>query len=217
MVLKMEEKLTARASDDLTKALGAVVLNFAYLEAILSASIWVLIDISDINVGKIVTAGKQFSALVDLFDALYRHRIVDYLQAEGMSAQTQSKLLADLVMKMTEANEQRNQIIHSAWAGTKEDPDTHSRFKFIAKRSKGLERVSKSMSTQDILKTAYSIAKVADEVVEFSEFFHSPIFWLPHWKDWMVKWKEWEESGDLEQWLEWVKKFSKSQIEVVYE
>jgi hypothetical protein len=210
MVLNMEEKLTGQASDDLTKALGAVVLNFAYLESALSMNIWVLIDISDINVGKIVTAGKPFSALIDLFAALYRHRIVNILQSEGMSAEVQIKSLTNLVGKMTEANDQRNQIIHSAWAGNTEDPDIHSRFKFSAKRSKGLERVSKDISTEEVLKIAHTIAKVADEVLEFSAIFHSPIFWLPHWKNWMIKWKEWEESGDLDEWLEWMKKLPKS-------
>lgn len=206
----MEEKLTGPASNDLAKALGSVVINFSYLETILALNVWILIDMSDASIGKIVTAGKPFSALIDIFDALYRHRIIDVIQAEGKSAEDPNKTLTDLVKKLAEANEQRNQVIHSTWVSNTKDPETHSRFKFIAKRSKGLERVSKSTSTKDILSFAYSIAKVADEVSEFSEFFYSPIFWLPHWKDWMVKWNEWEESGDLEKWLEWMNNLPKS-------
>ena len=206
----MEEKLTGQAGDDLTKALGAVVLNFAYLEAVLSISVWILIDISDVNIGKIVTAGKPFSALIDMFDPLYRHRIIDVVQAEGKSTEIPSKTLTGLVKKLVEANEQRNQVIHSAWTSSTQDPENHSRFKFTAKRSKGLKRVSKNMPVQDVLRIAHTISEVADQVLELSERFYSPILWLPKWKSWMVKWKEWGESGDLERWIEWANILPKS-------
>lgn len=208
--MNMEEKLTGQASDDLVKALGSVVLNFSYLETILSLNVWILIDMSDANIGKIVTGGKPFSALIDMFDALYRHRIIDVIQAEGKSTKVPSKTLTDLVKKLVEANEQRNQVIHSAWVSNTKDPETHSRFKFTAKRSKGLERVSKNMSVQDVLQIAHAISEVADQFLELSERLYSPIFFLLHWKNWMVTLEEWGAPGDIERWIEWANNLSKS-------
>lgn len=199
----MENDLIGEADDNLTKALGAVVLNFAYLEAMLAYSVAMLIDVSDGDIGKIVTAGRPFTALVDLFDALYRHRVLDVLRKEGRKTEAQQTALVGLVKKLNEANERRNRVIHSSWSGGSNTPGVHSRFRFTAKRSKGLERISEQMTTKDVLAVAHFVADVGNEVLQFSQIFLSPIFWLPHWQAWISQWEKWEKSGDLEMWLDW--------------
>jgi hypothetical protein len=202
---EQDTELVKKARSDLARALGAVVMNFAYLEAMLSYSIWVLIDISDEDIGKIVTAGKPFSALIDLFSALYRHRVLRVIQDEGLKVEAQISALTRLIQRMNEANERRNAVIHSTWASNTETA-LHLRFKFTAKRSKGLVRTEESMTADDIWEIAQFIGKVGDEVLKFSEPFHSPLFWLPHWQTWTVQWEDWQKSGELEQWLDWLSK-----------
>lgn len=198
------DELTGQASSEFAKALGSVVLNYAYLEAMLCYNIWVLIDISDPDVGKIMTAGRPFSALIDLFDALYRHRVVEALKNEGFNAEKQVDRLKELVKKSSDASDKRNRIMHSIWASKIDQPDIHSRFRFTARRSKGLERAEDILSTEDVRETARFIAEVAEEVIKFSERFHSPLFWLSHWQKWTTQWQDWDKSGELQKWQEWM-------------
>jgi hypothetical protein len=201
----MNSELTPDAGNNLAKAVGSVILNFAYLEIMLSYSIWVMIDISDPDIGKIVTAGTSFNTLIGLFDALYRHRVLDVIEKEGITADRQLSTLDNLIKRMTKANERRNMIVHSAWAIDTKKPDVYSRFKFTAKRSKGLRRVDERITVDDVHAAAHFISEVANELQKFSQPFHSPIFWLTHWQTWVAQWEEWERSGDLDKWIEWAR------------
>jgi hypothetical protein len=90
--------------DDFHQAIGRVTANFSSLEIFVAFLVWGFIS-SDPQIGKTVTAGANFSWLVERLSALVRYRVVD----------TEMKAdLLDLAQRLRGAAERRNAVIHGA-------------------------------------------------------------------------------------------------------
>lgn len=195
----------SQSIDSLVLALGRLILNFASLEETLSMAIWLLIDCSDDAIGKIVTAGMPFSGLIEVFEALYRHRLVGLLEAlaaesktdaEDRSALELEEHLADLVKRMRTANEQRNGAIHSAWAVQAKETSSYLKYKFTTKGSKGLHKTETKITANDLWELSDSIVEIRDDLGGLSvQLWQTPALWLQHLSRWREKWNEWKEAG----------------------
>jgi hypothetical protein len=191
--------------DDLVLALGSLVLNFASLEETLSMAIWLLIDCSDDAIGKIVTAGMPFNGQIEVFEALYRHRLVGLFEelateseadVDGKSALELEEHLAELVKRMRTANEQRNGAIHSAWAVQAQEASSYLKYKFTTKGSKGVRRTETKITADDLWELSDRIVEIRDELGGLSvQLWQTPSLWLQHLSRWREKWNEWKEAG----------------------
>jgi hypothetical protein len=101
-------------SAEILAAIGAVTVEFANLEMHLEAAIWsvpVGTRLEDQATGRLVTAELSFQKRLHLFEALIRHR--DPGRDDGELRQLRAQL--------SQAEQERNQIVHSTWIGTGEE------------------------------------------------------------------------------------------------
>jgi hypothetical protein len=125
-----------------------VAVNFSALEIHISAFIWCLI-LDDQKVGQMITAGMSFPRMIDLLAALVRYKTSD------------ADVLHDLdifVRQVSSAEQERNAIMHSAWATTPRGDV--SRLKIIAAR-KGLKHHFEARSALELRQVAYRIGEAA--------------------------------------------------------
>jgi hypothetical protein len=173
-----------QAPGDLAYAIGGITLNFAYLEETLSYCVARLINPNDEKIGRTITTTLSFRSLIQLFEALYRHKRIDSLgkepEASAISTDTLHKIraeteegLRDLIQRLNDENDERNRIIHSLWIP---DPQTHDihRFKVKLKLKKGLVETSTPITVEQILNTAERIRQLGEklEVLAANNFMH---------------------------------------------
>ena len=94
-----------RPQDDLARALGALVINFAFLEEALHDAILITTG-CPLGVVNVLTAGVQFRALVEKFGALC---------ADATDLRVPKADVEAFCRRLVALNEQRNALVHSAW------------------------------------------------------------------------------------------------------
>lgn len=93
-------------SDDHYKQVGRICISHSSLEENISIFTSLLIDSKHTNTSQIITGGLNFSSKVNLLSSLGKGRIEDKKEYET---------LIEIIKKINKLNEQRNNIIHSAW------------------------------------------------------------------------------------------------------
>src|SRR5260221_2428760 len=93
------------------EAIGKVSVEFQRLETLLKVAAGHLVDPLDHRLSLIITAQLSFKAVLDLFGAIFEHRFND---------PPQQKKLDKFLGRCKEAENRRNQVIHSHWG-----PDTY--------------------------------------------------------------------------------------------
>jgi hypothetical protein len=103
-----------RPQDDLARALGALVINFAFLEEALHDAILIT---SGCPVGavNVLTAGLQFRTLVEKFGALC---------ADAANLRVPKPEVEAYCKHLLTLNERRNALVHSAWLVQRGDEST---------------------------------------------------------------------------------------------
>lgn len=145
-------------NDAFLKALGRISANFQALEMYIAAFTWSLIS-SDQNVGQIVTSQISFSRLCDLLSSLFRHKVKSPDLIEELDG---------ILQRASEAEQQRNTIIHSAWLTDEEDTDkSPSRFKITSKRKKGFDIQVEDTDADKLNEIADLLRDVAKEIIPF--------------------------------------------------
>src|SRR2546428_8736610 len=99
-------KLQAPPRDDHLKAIGQITVNFTLLESQLQFLVWTLIG-PDQRLGQTITAELSFRAVQTVAGSVFRHR---YVHSEKIDE------LSNLLKRVSQVAEKRNQIIHSLWA-----------------------------------------------------------------------------------------------------
>ncbi len=155
-VIEMSE-LEVPIPDEHFRLIGRITVHFALLEDVISRFIWHFIS-SEQRLGQIITAELSFRGLLALLSSLHKHRVTD---PETLAE------LDKLLKQATRAEEKRNLIIHSCWAGDEGETDTALRIKFTAKKSKGFKFHSEEMAADDLAEICDFIDEIVVEVEDF--------------------------------------------------
>jgi hypothetical protein len=100
--------------DEISSAIGRVVLSFSELEDDVSSMIRGLLDI-DFERGQIVTAELPFKTKVNLMSSLQKIQFREDFKDHDMSQA--EEMLKEIVASCLKAEELRNQIVHSSYRG----------------------------------------------------------------------------------------------------
>lgn len=149
-------KLQAPVPAEHLQAIGQITVNFALLESEISFFVWTWVS-KDQRLGQIITAELSFRNLVSLLSSIFRHTVSE---ADKITE------LEELLGKALMVEEKRNVITHSVWAAGN-TPETITRIKTTAKKSKGLRHQFEQMSVDDLNKIAEQIAELAQEIRMF--------------------------------------------------
>jgi len=149
--------MTPGIDPTLFEPIGRVTVNFAMLQRVVETGVWQLLfgnGIKEQRTSQIVTAELSFRRAVELFSCLYRHRFPGQHEAA----------LKTMCKRLLAAEEKRNLITHSTWAGGQ--PGYTLRFKTTAKQ-KGFAFQFQHMSRDDITAVGDGIAIVATDLQKF--------------------------------------------------
>ena len=147
-------------------SIGRAIVCFNILEGLLTDDINYMIamlvvrdpPVVNLRIGRILTANASFSRKIDLLAALYR---------ELSGTEEEPAELNTLLKRAAQAEEKRNKVVHSFWAGSTR-PGTISRLKFTVKRKRGLVTEFEQMTPQEVDDIADFIDEVAFEAAQFS-------------------------------------------------
>jgi hypothetical protein len=137
-------------SDEYFKAIGGVSVNFSALELTIHTLIWRFLG--DEQTGQVITAQLSFKRARGLLRVLATRKLGE---AHASVAE-----LDDLLKRAAQAEEQRNQIIHSIWAPHVAREPEGVRVKIVTKKGKLVFQVE-SVSPARIGEVAESIGNVA--------------------------------------------------------
>jgi len=143
-------KMISAIDNSLLEPIGLVTVNFSMLEGTLKFFVRILIT-NEPMIGQIITANLNFRQLIDLFCSLYRFRIKDDVLLSEFEQFRKS---------LEEANDRRNNLIHSQWAAG-EEPGKSTKYKTMARAKQGLIHKFDSISTEDIMNLAEYISEIA--------------------------------------------------------
>jgi hypothetical protein len=140
-------------NEEQLKALGRVCVTFQAIEVRLAFVTWSLIS-NEQAVGRIITPLLSFAKLCDLASMLISHRFPGTPLADE---------LHQIIRRVSELEQERNTLIHSAWAYRADRPEVEGeRVKITVKRYRGV-RV-------DCCETpAAQINGIADQMQEATE------------------------------------------------
>ena len=138
--------------DEHLKHIGDVTVSFAMLESVLQSLAQSLLGAGQ-RMGQIVTAELSFKALQALSVSLY-------LQRNGEDSNLQS--LRALMKRAANAEEQRNQIVHSLW-GAGADATSITRIKATAKERHGVRFHFESVTAERLAAFAFEIKTLAQD------------------------------------------------------
>jgi len=138
--------------------LGEIVIAFGNLELALEASIWQLLraDSERYRMAQALTAVMSFKQKTQAFASMFREKRIASAESE----------LQDLTGKLFAAEQERNQIIHSAWHGWKGQGLT--RMKATTNNKKGLRRTIYRMPPKRIESTLTCISAAFQSLGHFS-------------------------------------------------
>lgn len=146
------------------KEIGLITVNFAVLEEVIAMAIAALLDI-DAQRAAIVTAELSFRNALALLSSLYRARTTDPALVDQFDS---------VLAKVTQAERQRNVIIHSTWGWTGSSDGTITRMKSTAKISKGLKHQTEHMTAEQLHAIADSIGDATSEVLDWLKSLQPP-------------------------------------------
>ena len=152
----MVRGMKAAIHPSLLPSLGQLTVNFSMLEQVVSFFIWELVG-SDQRTGQIVTAEMPFRSLINLFCALYRHRVSDPANITTLD---------ELRKRLEAAAEKRNALLHSGWAEAGQ-AGVSMRFKTTAKAKQGLKFTFEKTKKPDIDTIGSEMAALAADVQDF--------------------------------------------------
>ncbi len=171
----MREEVNQEAHD-LIYALGGVVHDFNHLESDLALCIALLVDPIDPETGRVITAGKAYSALVDLFNALVLHRLKSRIR------RSLEKDLDVLVKRLTEVNEMRNKVVHSQYLyGVQQQ--SFQRSKLSLRSKKGIKVDEVNINSIEMRQLSKTIHRLSFDLRKFTETEIVPVVLAPVWKD----------------------------------
>ena len=155
-------------SKSVPEALGEALVWFEALDEQLSTAIAFLIRRGD-TVGQIVTAELSFKAKVNLLGALFKHEAP---KSEHLNQ------LRELVSVCLQAEERRNQVVHSKWRNEL-DGMGMTRSKDTARSKHGLRHKQESLTPAQVQAIAHYCGYVAhcvDELMywEFGDAYGEP-------------------------------------------
>jgi len=148
-------KMISAIDHTLIEPIGLVTVNFSMLEGNLKFFIWTLIS-HEQRIGQIITANLAFRQLIDLFGSLYRFHVKDEVLLTEFE---------QLRKSLEEANDRRNNLIHSQWAAG-DKPGKSTKFKIVARAKQGVIHKFDSISIEDITALADFIAHAAHDIQE---------------------------------------------------
>jgi hypothetical protein len=155
------KKLHTPLSNEHLRAIGKVVTNFAILEHEISWFIWILLGLKTgvdaQELAQILTSELRFRNLIDLFGALYRHRVDEPARIEELKS---------LLGSLNEASKKRNIIVHSIW-GAGSTGNQITRIKTTAKAKKGLKWQRDPMNVREIDEIADFIGNTCLKLEDF--------------------------------------------------
>lgn len=151
--------VSSSTSDDHLRAIGQITVNFSALEFALSFLVWAFLGIGQ-EKGEIITSRLSFRVLLQLASSLYRHRVSD---PEGIAQ------FDELLARISEAGDRRNQMIHSLWMGNLDGRTL--RYKATIRQREGLKRQIQGMAVKDLDEIATLIAQVTREIGPFLEHY----------------------------------------------
>ena len=152
----MAMTVPADLRDRLLHALGALVVNFSALEESLRDALWLLSG-GDNQAINVLTAGLGFRNLVEKFGAVCRES--DKLRTPVSDVEQFCGYLHSL-------NDERNQLIHSAWA-IRPSQDAPQRFKRKASTKAGFTLDVQTVDPEEILAMAEKLRLVEVKLWEF--------------------------------------------------
>jgi hypothetical protein len=145
-------------TDEHLKNLGRVAANFQALELRIAFWTWGLIG-EDQAVGRMVTAQLPFGKLCVLADSLFEHRAKDHPSRSRF---------AGVIWQSLKAEEQRNQLFHSAWLSAPESGEI-SRLKSSLKLDRGLVTTSPAVTADEIGRLADAIRALVGELDQMTK------------------------------------------------
>jgi hypothetical protein len=143
--------------------LGEIVVAFGNLELFLETSLWQLLASEDDRerflMVQALTAGMSFGRKVDAFASMFRQKGIAQAERE----------LAALTKGLSDAEKERNQLIHSAWNYTNIwGGGSFMRMKATANSRRGLRRGFHRMPPGRIEETLRRIEEAAQSLARFT-------------------------------------------------
>jgi len=150
--------------DSFSAGIGRIVLNFSELEAQISNGIVKCLQLDEER-GRIVTSEISFKSKVYILSSLVKHLSGQWKFNVG--DRDTLKCWEEIQKQCFRAEEKRNLIMHSEWAGPYlRDLKAH-RIKYSAKAKSGLKRQTEPIDSGGMLDIADYIITVATFVEEF--------------------------------------------------
>ena len=141
---------------DALQQIGTFVVGFQELEATVAASIAAMIG-RDKRMGRVITAELSFRAKLNVFSALFLHRL---------KATELPEDVREVLAKVDQAGQRRNAVVHSIWHfPTARVPDLVRREKVRAHRKKGLLVDGEVLSPDELDDESRQFERIAEDVV----------------------------------------------------
>jgi len=142
--------------------LGECIVQFQRIEEVLSICISAMVGRTK-TIGRIVTAEMSYRAKVSVYRALFIHH---------SGANPLHEDISDLVRRLTWAEQERNQLVHSLWDASEELPETIKRSK-AACRKQGLKVDQEHIAPEDLEDLANLYEGIATDLIYLTEL-HLP-------------------------------------------
>jgi hypothetical protein len=133
--------------------IGLICSNFEYLDLLLSAIIGRIIS-EDSKIGAIMTSEMSFRNLINVFSSLILYKFE--------SDKVFKEKIENLLKLLNNAEEKRNQIIHSTYAYDESDKITQ--IKITARQKIGLKIHSDEISVSDLEEINQNIRNLIQEI-----------------------------------------------------
>jgi len=151
--------------DEFFKNIGHVIVNFSYLEYMVSFFCGELISAKVPGSGFIITSEMSINNLTTLISCLFKNTF------KNQEVQDRFK---NLLARIDECSRHRNLVVHSIWTPefdfVKEvKGEVVRRVKYTAKRKKGLDIQWENYSLADLIEIADKIQKVVEDMKELME------------------------------------------------
>jgi hypothetical protein len=150
--------------DSFSSGIGRIVLNFSELEAQISNGIVKCLEMDEER-GRIVTSEISFKSKVHILSSLIRHLSGKWKFNVG--DEDALRCWEEIERQCFRAEEKRNQIMHSEWAGPYLRDLKAERIKYSAKAKTGLKKHIEPIDAGGMLDIADYIITVAMFVEEF--------------------------------------------------
>lgn len=149
--------MAARCSKPVVHAVGEIAIAFGNLELFLAVTIWQLLGVADKVVEQLaqaITAEMSFDRKVHALASMYKIRF----PADAASAEFEQ-----LLARLFEAQNLRNQVLHSSWPVPGDDGEI-IRIKSSAKSRKGLRNRATVVRAKDIVDVVALIHDVGHDL-----------------------------------------------------